>query len=132
MKLLRGRHWSYHELPGSSTLELFDMIGLKIGAQHYLGYRPESLYETSASIWPDISEKTAKLLDTSGFRHIKLNAHTALLLFFENILTAEALSHAQEDEQSITLKVSNLKVVVEENPRFAIAYFNHAGSLLAA
>ena len=132
MRTIQRKHWSYEESPGSHLLSLFGMVGLKQRGRAYLGTSPDQLFEAGGWISADISDKCAKLHSDYGLGQIRLNSHTALLLFFENVLTVQVLAAATEDEQSIIARLFNVPVVIQDNPEFAIAYFNPDGRLLAA
>jgi hypothetical protein len=128
-----GRHWIYSEASQKECLlRLFGMIGLKKNGKAYMGPSPEQLFEANGSISADISDKSAKLHDSHGLSKIMINSHTALLLFFENVLTVQVLAAAIEDEQSIFAKLFNVPLVIQDNPEYAIAYYDPNGLPLAA
>ncbi|GAC1371998.1 MAG: hypothetical protein NVSMB39_6210 [Candidatus Saccharimonadales bacterium] len=126
------KHWSYEETGNSRQLTLFGMIGLKTGAKAFMGPRPDSLFEANGNIGAGISDETAKLHDSYGLSQIRLSCHTALMLFFENLLQAQHLVASRENENSIFIRLFNVEVVIQENPGIAIAYFSPDGLLLAA
>ena len=132
VNMIKRTHWSYEGSPDSHQLRIFGMIGLKQDEKAYLGPSPEQLFEVKDRIGADISEKSANFHDSHGLSQIRLNSHTALLLFCENVLSIEILTAAQENEDSILARLFGVPVIIQENPEFAIAYYNHSGLLIAA